>query len=714
MADEFVDAQHEPGPDRQIIGDYKKAIDVLRYNLFGKETYSDEELAQSEAMLRENVGTMLDFFHTDSAPQKDVVSNLQATLLFAHFGDRTDLKMAVLNGVVGNLDEMTSALNVDSEGNMLSILNNIINLSDQTSAERIQHALSEKPELLERFFGGERTLDVANVCWNLASMKFSPRARQFSELLKSHADDLVSLIEPSNLLKSRDSIELLRYAFGESQEGRGKLRQIFFENADTLLEGIRTGSIDFSTELSNALKAEVGAEEKIGLLNKLNAITDENPDSKQLVIELLVSDFNDGVEEPDGPELRTLEILNSNPEIVWNCSKDTMNLFKLARFARYCTDQNRDFIFEQINQTLTAEHDPEKMSKHFAFLMDSCGVRVGNTRKAMELYGRHLDIVQNAIFDPYIAQRLSQVKKSIYVGIVNQLASFGEKDQAAPALEMVYHLLDFDPKQFFKEYDMNEEEYVEAWRRGMGDVVENFRLNRVAVERIAQERGKEAIHALSREFGIKNFDRYPIELLLKQYDEKDDIHTKYGIILYPEFDHGTAFTSDEDRQMMASLDEQLQDKYKIRIGEVGSRFELAKRLSILHKKYGKASFGVMGAHGAEEMMQLGFGSERRELSVADLEGAAAERIGDYFEDGSTIILESCSTGADKGIAEKLSSVFGKRVIAPTQIAGGIKSIVVNITEDMPPRFEVDFYYSVGREYEKGIVEGERNVVEDNW
>ena len=158
MADEFVDAQHEPGPDRQIIGDYKKAIDVLRYNLFGKETYSDEELAQSEAMLRENVGTMLDFFHTDSAPQKDVVSNLQATLLFAHFGDRTDLKMAVLNGVVGNLDEMTSALNVDSEGNMLSILNNIINLSDQTSAERIQHALSEKPELLERFFGGERNL----------------------------------------------------------------------------------------------------------------------------------------------------------------------------------------------------------------------------------------------------------------------------------------------------------------------------------------------------------------------------------------------------------------------------------------------------------------------------------------------------------------------------------------------------------------------------
>lgn len=714
MTDEFVEAQQpEITPDRSIVGEYKTAVDTLSNRLFGKGEYSEEEVQQSEALLEAHVGTMLGFLHEGPVPQKEVVSNLQLTYLYAHFADRVDLKKAVQEGVVGDLQAATSVLEADREGNMLGFLNNILHLSDRTTAEEIQKSLSERSDILEHFFGGERTVEVANLCRSLATLKFSPNAAHFTELLKSHTDDLVSYIDSSDLRKSKSLADILGFVYGNSAEQREKLNKIFFEKADIFLEGIKSETMDFTSELRRALQADIEAEKKIELINKFEAAIIQNPESKRTVVELLIADFNNNLhEEPEGPDARVLDILNDHPDIMWETVKDASNLVGISRFLRYCTEQNRDFIFQQISNALSIERDPEKVSKYFDFLIDSCGARVGNTKKAIELYGQHVDIVQNVIFDPYIAQHLSKYKKDIYEKVVNQLASYGEKEQAAPAIEMVYHMLDYDPKQFFKENDMDEDVYVEAWRRGMGDVVENFRLNRIAVEKLIQERGKDAVHTLSSEFGIKNFGRYPLELLTKQLDEKDDTEAKYGIILYPEFDHGLAFTSDEDREMMRSLYEQLQGKYKLRIGEVGSRYELAKRLSLLHKKYGKASFAVIGAHGAEEMMQLGFGSERRELSTSDLEGAAAERVGDYFEDGSSIILESCSTGADSGIAEKLSSVLGKRVIAPTEVAGGIQSVSVHLNEDMPPSFEVDFYYSTGREYETGTIKNERRAVEE--
>ena len=45
-------------------------------------------------------------------------------------------------------------------------------------------------------------------------------------------------------------------------------------------------------------------------------------------------------------------------------------------------------------------------------------------------------------------------------------------------------------------------------------------------------------------------------------------------------------------------------------------------------------------------------------------GRGAERSSKFFEKDPTIVLVSCSTGADRGIGEKLSEVMGAKVIAP--------------------------------------------------
>jgi hypothetical protein len=247
----------------------------------------------------------------------------------------------------------------------------------------------------------------------------------------------------------------------------------------------------------------------------------------------------------------------------------------------------------------------------------------------------------------------------------------------------------------------------------MSDTVRNFEENHEAILKLASERGKEAVQTLSKEFGIKNFGRYPLELLVRQFDKRNEIGAEYGVVLYPEFDHGLAFTSDEDKKIMTDIRSQLSGDYEVRIGEVGSRYDLAKRLSMLRQKYGQIGFAVIGAHGDTDMFQMGFGGERKELSVNDLTGTGAERVGDFFKDGATIILESCSTGGEDGIAEKMSHVLGKKVIAPRTVSGGISQITVHPRDEQPPQFDVDFYYSTGREYENGAFVRDRQGVEDD-
>jgi hypothetical protein len=88
-------------------------------------------------------------------------------------------------------------------------------------------------------------------------------------------------------------------------------------------------------------------------------------------------------------------------------------------------------------------------------------------------------------------------------------------------------------------------------------------------------------------------------------------------------------------------------------------------------------------------------------------------VGDFFEDGATIILESCSTGGEGGIAEKMSNVLGKTVIAPQIVSGGISGITVKERGKQPPQFEIDFYYSAGREYENGLMVKDRPGVDDD-
>ena len=100
----------------------------------------------------------------------------------------------------------------------------------------------------------------------------------------------------------------------------------------------------------------------------------------------------------------------------------------------------------------------------------------------------------------------------------------------------------------------------------------------------------------------------------------------------------------------------------------------------LVENYGPAKFGIIGGHGSENSIQFGRGRGMYELRTEDLSGRGIQRGGKMlFEEGATIILNSCSTGSQEGIGKKMSETFGLTVTGPDKPTA-LKSIQIAIHE----------------------------------
>jgi len=75
------------------------------------------------------------------------------------------------------------------------------------------------------------------------------------------------------------------------------------------------------------------------------------------------------------------------------------------------------------------------------------------------------------------------------------------------------------------------------------------------------------------------------------------------------------------------------------------------------------------------------------LQKDDLSGNAAKKLRSFFTDDATVILGSCLTGAEGGIAEAMHNL-GIKIIAP-KTATSFKSIDTT-NKDGSLQFEVDF------------------------
>jgi hypothetical protein len=189
-------------------------------------------------------------------------------------------------------------------------------------------------------------------------------------------------------------------------------------------------------------------------------------------------------------------------------------------------------------------------------------------------------------------------------------------------------------------------------------------------------------HLLYKEFGIRNFDRYSQAMLISQFDDYENTDKPYGIVLQATHDWNGAFTSFEHLGVMNKLYKQIKDDYALRVIEARTKLEVAKRLITLDRKYGaqhKLAFAFIGGHGDRNSIMFGGQHRRNLLLLEDLAGKGVQRTGGFFEEHPTIILASCSTGAEGGIGQELSKRLGAKVIAPA-VPASFKDVEAIITE----------------------------------
>ncbi len=213
---------------------------------------------------------------------------------------------------------------------------------------------------------------------------------------------------------------------------------------------------------------------------------------------------------------------------------------------------------------------------------------------------------------------------------------------------------------------------AQAWQRGTktSEFSRNIK-DQLRKMKLLEQKVKGAVAVLVHEFGIKNFVRYPLEALVEQVKEKDNLQHRYGVVMTAVQDDAGENTGVflNDVEMFAELHTQLREwGIFLRFVEVDGKLDVVKRLLRLDKRYGKEqkiAFLIGGGHGNKEVIQIGpSGTIGEFLTINDLTtGLVPQKLISLFEKGATIILNSCSTGAEKGIAQKLS-LFGITVSAP--------------------------------------------------
>ena len=251
---------------------------------------------------------------------------------------------------------------------------------------------------------------------------------------------------------------------------------------------------------------------------------------------------------------------------------------------------------------------------------------------------------------------------------------------------------------FCERYHLASEELLRAWSMA-GPSRRRERISIDNMARIASIEGQfpGSSAALYKEFGIRNFARYPEELLVTQREEKNE-NKPYGIVLYPHADSVGAFYnfSKPIKELFDGLRER---GYALRIMEAGSVIDATKKLLSLDKRYGaseKIRFAVIGGHGTPST--IAFGEPHRtgfELDFGALEGGGAKKIGRIFEKDPTLILVSCSTGQPAGIGESISEHLRATVIAP-KVDCTLESIRLRASTEKNLSFDVK-YGSVNEE-----------------
>lgn len=264
-------------------------------------------------------------------------------------------------------------------------------------------------------------------------------------------------------------------------------------------------------------------------------------------------------------------------------------------------------------------------------------------------------------------------------------------------------IVDF-AKTYIEKHDLPAEKLLKDWKLAKIEPHLGF----ASIKKL-EDKMPGAAKVLHQEFKISDFWRYPTEVLVDQYNNRDNTDMPYGVIIFPNADHNGAF--EQNSHLIEKLYEDTKGKYLLRIMEADGKFSLARNLLFLNKKYGdkhKISFGLLGGHGSKNSIQFGqdtlsnFFSEKNILSKKDFKGEGVKKIKSFFEEDPSIALISCSTGKERGIGQQISETYGAEIHAPDRPAAMIQ-LSTSFDQNGKIKFGTKYYHSgLEMKYSKGV------------
>ncbi|OGC49679.1 hypothetical protein A2867_05140 [Candidatus Daviesbacteria bacterium RIFCSPHIGHO2_01_FULL_40_11] len=366
----------------------------------------------------------------------------------------------------------------------------------------------------------------------------------------------------------------------------------------------------------------------------------------------------------------------TNLQLAMDLVKKTLREDKLSPDGREI-----DFLLRHFEEGLRSDdsrEDGESEYTKYSFIASDMFIRMDENQRI-----EAIKMLQGMIDNPEIRGRV--------VYVISHLSA----DQWIPdeTREEIRSVL---TKQIINQYGLDYDELLRAWVSGSGEILGNFFYNERNLNQIftLESTNPGICKTLKREFRITNFSRYPEELLIDLFQQRNNMVIPYGLMLYPKRDHdGTAYLS---RDVVKKFYEQLKSfGYSLRLYEVGSKMDIGRVLIASKKKFGiknKIEFMILVGHGNPQSITFGetytnaeAGEEVNNRNVSgvihqlDFEGSGVQKAGELLADHANIILVSCSTGAAEGIAKTISETYPKTTVTapeePTDLRG------IDVTKD---------------------------------
>lgn len=297
-------------------------------------------------------------------------------------------------------------------------------------------------------------------------------------------------------------------------------------------------------------------------------------------------------------------------------------------------------------------------------------------------------------------------------------------------------------KEFITKFNLDGEKIFQAWIESCSYAWEN-KINPVSGEKLTREkyfipivsRNLETLYKLELErpgasselfanFGIADFGRYPLKLLISIYDNKDNIDSKYGVAIFPRSDWNGCFYDPSgswiENRYFSMFDDLLHEFDKknilLRIVEADNTVRLYNKLWQLHYKYNgdeknKILFAIIAGHGNKDSITFGEKppEKAKKIKITDFldlkgkddrikKGLIKAKL--FFVDNPSIVLLACSTGMEGGLGEEISKFMKAKLTAPSESAT-IEKIKVNFDDNNKPYFEVKYSKNAEINYDSG-------------